>query len=82
LECRDWEPAGFRDRPVTPGADGMLGEFILPYHTVRSATDPEALLLEFLSTTYAAAVDTGGWDGEALEPHRCPRGKCGGSSKI
>lgn len=67
------EPAGFRDRPVTPGAhfDGVLGEFILPYDTVRSAADPEALLLEFLSTTYAAAADTGGWDREALE---CPIG--------
>jgi hypothetical protein len=67
------EPAGFRDRPVTPGAhfDGVLGEFILPYDTVRSAANPEALLLGFLSTTYAAAAETGGWDREALE---CPLG--------
>jgi len=67
------EPAGFRDRPVTPGAhfDGVLGEFILPYDTVRRAADPEALLLEFLSTTYAAAAETGGWDRNALE---CPLG--------
>ena len=67
------EPAGFRDQPVAPGArfDGALGEFILPYDTVRSAADPEALLLEFLSTTYAAAAETGGWDREALE---CPLG--------
>jgi hypothetical protein len=67
------EPAGFRDRPVTPGArfDGLLGEFILPYEAVRNAADPEALLLEFLSTTYAAAADTGGWDRAALD---CPLG--------
>jgi hypothetical protein len=67
------EPAGFRDRPVTPGArfDGVLGEFILPYDMVRSAAEPEALLLDFLSTTYAAAADTGGWDRAALE---CPIG--------
>ena len=67
------EPAGFRDRPVTPGArfDGVLGEFILPYEAVRNAADPEALLLEFLSTTYAAAADMGGWDRAALE---CPFG--------
>jgi hypothetical protein len=67
------EPAGFRDRPVTHGArfDGVLGEFILPYEAVRNAADPEALLLEFLSTTYAAAADTGGWDRAALE---CPLG--------
>jgi len=67
------EPAGFRDRPVTPDArfDRVLGEFILPYEAVRDAADPEALLLDFLSTTYAAAADTGGWDRAALE---CPLG--------
>ena len=33
------EPTGFRDRPVTPGAhfDKTLGEFILPYDTMRTA---------------------------------------------
>jgi hypothetical protein len=58
---------------VTPGAhfDTTLGEFILPYDTVAAAPDPEALLLDFLSTTYAAAADTGGWDRAALE---CPIG--------
>jgi hypothetical protein len=67
------EPAGFRDRPVTPGAhfDVKLGEFILPYDTVRAATEPDALLLDFLSTTYAAAAEAGGWDRAALE---CPIG--------
>jgi hypothetical protein len=67
------ETAGFRERPVTPAArfDEALGEFILPYEAVRNAADPEALLLEFLSTTYAAAADTGGWDRAALE---CPLG--------
>jgi Family of unknown function (DUF5996) len=63
------EPAGFRDWPVTPGAhfDKGLGEFILPYETVRNATEPDALLLDFLSATYAAAAETGGWDRAALE---------------
>ena len=67
------EPAGFRDRAVTPGAhfDKVLGEFILPYDTVRNAAEPDALLLDFLSTTYAAAAETGGWDRTALE---CPIG--------
>ena len=67
------EPAGFRSRPVTPGAhfEEALGEFILPYDTVRKAAEPEALLLAFLSTTYAAAAETGGWDRAALE---CPIG--------
>ena len=43
------EPAGFRDWPVTAGArfDESLGEFILPYDTVRAAAEPDALLLDF-----------------------------------
>jgi hypothetical protein len=63
------EPAGFRDHPVTPGAgfDSTLGEFILPYDTVRTAAEPDAVLLDFLSTTYAAAADAGRWDRAALE---------------
>ena len=67
------EPAGFRSRAVPPGAsfNAALGEFILPYETVRTAADPDALLLDFLTATYAAAADTGGWDRAALE---CPIG--------
>ncbi len=67
------ELAAFRERTVTPGAyfDTTLGEFILPYETVAAAFDPDALLLDFLSTTYAAAAETGGWDRAALE---CPIG--------
>jgi hypothetical protein len=67
------EPAGFRGRSVTHGAhfDAKLGEFVLPYDAVRGAAEPDALLLDFLSTTYAAAADAGGWDRAALE---CPIG--------
>jgi hypothetical protein len=63
------EPAGFRDRPMPAGArfEAALGEFILPYETVRTARDPDALLLDFLSATYAAAADAGHWDRRALE---------------
>jgi hypothetical protein len=67
------EPASFRERTVTPGAyfDRTRGEFILPYDTVAAAPDPEVLLLDFLSTTYAAAAETGRWDRAALG---CPIG--------
>jgi hypothetical protein len=63
------EPAGFRERPVPAGAsfDMKLGEFILPYDTVRAAADPDALLLDFLASAYAAAADAGAWDRAALE---------------
>jgi Family of unknown function (DUF5996) len=63
------EPPGFRDARVAPGAyfDRNLGEFILLYETVRAAADPDALLLAFLSSTYAAAADAGHWDRAVLE---------------
>ena len=67
------EPAGFRGQPVTPGSyfDDTMGLFILPYDAVRSAANPDALVLDFLATTYAAAADAGVWDRAALE---CPLG--------
>ena len=63
------EPAGFRERAVTPGAhyEAKLGEFVLPYEVVRASAAPEDTLLEFLSMTYGAAADCGGWDRAALE---------------
>ena len=63
------EPPGYRSRRVTTGAyfDESLGEFILPYDVMRTAADPDALLLDFLTATYAAAADCGGWDRAALE---------------
>ena len=63
------EPVGFRDRAVAPGAyfDEQLAEFILPYDTVRSAADPDDLVLDFLSKAYEAAADAASWDRERLE---------------
>jgi hypothetical protein len=64
------EPTGYRSAVVEPrGArwDDGLAEFVLPYELVRRAADPDATLLEFLQTTYAAAADTGAWDRAALE---------------
>jgi uncharacterized protein DUF5996 len=63
------EPPGFREAKITPSAsfDATLGEFILPYDTVRQAADPDAMLLDFLVTTYNAAADAGRWDRAALE---------------
>jgi len=51
--------------------DTTLREFVVPYETVRGSADPEGTLLDFLSTTYAAAADAAGWDRAALE---CPLG--------
>jgi len=49
-----------------------LREFILPYEAVRSAELPDAALLEFLQSTYAAAADLGRWNRPALERSRQP----------
>lgn len=70
------EPEGYRKAFVDPlqaGYDAKLGEFVLPYKTVRTAPDPDAVLLEFLQTSYQAAADLGGWDRTALE--RQPSGE-------
>lgn len=67
------EPDGYRTAPVAPAGatyDASLGEFILPYETVRAAADPDAALLEFLQSTYEAAADRAGWDRAALERPR------------
>jgi hypothetical protein len=64
------EPDGFADWPVEPAGahyDSALGEFLLPYELVRTATDPEADLLAFLQSTYEAAAELGKWDRDALE---------------
>jgi hypothetical protein len=63
-------PAGFADAQVEPEAayfEKRLGEFLLPYDAARRSSDPEATLLAFLQSTYAAAADRGGWNRAALE---------------
>jgi hypothetical protein len=70
------EPTGFRDARVGPPAasyNTALGEFILPYDDVRTAASPDAMLLEFLESTYAAAAEAGRWDRLALERAADPR---------
>jgi len=44
-----------------------MGEFFLKYQDVRTASDPEAMLLSFLDSTYDAAANTGKWDRKLLE---------------
>jgi Family of unknown function (DUF5996) len=64
------EPSGFAAWPVKPEDsyyDSGLGEWILPYRVVRTADDPDALLLAFLQSTYEAAAELGQWDRPALE---------------
>jgi hypothetical protein len=71
------EPPGFRDAEVHPGEahfSATLGEFVMPYDSVRTAKDPDRALLTFLDSTYEAAANAAKWDRPALE---CPLGSPG-----
>ena len=64
------EPAGFSSASVRPPEafySPDLHEFLLPYDAVRGSENPEAVLLDFLQTTYDAAANLGKWDRVALE---------------
>jgi hypothetical protein len=69
------EPAGLKTavvRPRTASYNMALGEFLLPYESVRAAANPETALVDFLESTYDSAADLAGWPRGDLE-----RGKPG-----
>lgn len=62
-------PEGFQDAEVKPEAaffSEEMGEFVLPYDVVREAADPDAVLMQFLHSTYEAAATLADWDKDAL----------------
>jgi hypothetical protein len=64
------EPDGYKDR--SPGVAAAyyhpdLHEFVLPYEAVRTAAQPDEVVLAFLQSTYEAGADLGRWDRTALE---------------
>ncbi len=64
------EPQGYRDTAVRPSSAYFhkdLGEFILPYESVRASSDPDRMLLEFFYSTYEAAAIAAKWDRTHLE---------------
>ena len=68
-------PAGFGDAGIQPAEayfHEALGEFLLPYDAVRTAPDPDAMLLAFLQSTYEAAADAAGWERATLEREPVP----------
>jgi hypothetical protein len=67
------EPPGCNVAPIRPDAafyHPEMREWILPYDAVRVAGDPEAMVLEFLESTYETAAALGGWDRVALRSSR------------
>lgn len=63
------EPDGFRDATLPRGGhyDSTLGEYILEYEAVRTAGDPDGVLLDFMERTYRVGAEAAGWDRKALE---------------
>ena len=63
-------PTGFASASVRPEAAAYspeLGEFVLPYDSVRASQRPDAALLDFLQSSYVAAAEHGAWDRPLLE---------------
>lgn len=63
------EPPGFSSAVIKPSGasyNPQVKEFVLPYETMRAASDPDGALLEFAQTAYDAASTLGKWDREAL----------------
>lgn len=61
------EPPGCADADVLPSTayyNHELREWILPWDAVRTSDDPDAMVMSFLESTYAAAARLGGWDVE------------------
>jgi Family of unknown function (DUF5996) len=57
------QPEGFERYPVeSPGFYSTeLGEFLLPYEKVRTAADPDRVVLDFLQSTFEAASELARW---------------------
>lgn len=72
------EPTALTNEPLAaggvwaPSGGGHMG--VLPYDVVRSSATPEATLLEFLRSGYAAGAKAAGWDAAALA-HDLPEGR-------
>jgi len=64
------QPPGYAEYAIAPAEahfDATMGEFVLPYEAMRLSADPEAVLLQFLQSTYEAAAVCAKWDRAALE---------------
>jgi Family of unknown function (DUF5996) len=63
-------PAGLSEETVAPKEafwSKDLSEFVLMYDDVRAAASPQAMLLEFLESTYAAGAKRANWDRKTLD---------------
>jgi hypothetical protein len=64
------EPDGFGAELVRPQGAAYntdVGQFLIDYEAIRTASSPDGALLDFAQSTYEAAANKGGWDRKALE---------------
>lgn len=62
------EPAGFSSKTIDHAHyEPALGEFLLPYETVRSSSDPDKMIRDFAQQTYESTADLARWDRASLE---------------
>lgn len=54
-------------KPLGATFNHALGEFVYLYDDLRKSADPDAALIEFLESSYAAAADLAHWDRKTLE---------------
>jgi Family of unknown function (DUF5996) len=66
------KPAGIEQATIGPqdaGWNPSIGEFILPYESVRQKTDPRKAILDFAESTFQAGASRQGWDPALLTPY-------------
>lgn len=64
------EPALYAKQQIEPKEafyNEKMGEFLLPYESVRHAVNPQNQIMKFLNSTYEAAANTGLWNRQFLE---------------
>jgi hypothetical protein len=68
------EPKEFRSalvRPFEAHYLERLGEYLLPYETVRTANNPQRMLLTFMESSYLAAARQAEWSIGVLRARHC-----------
>jgi hypothetical protein len=66
------KPEGIEEatiRPADAGWNTAVGEFILPYDSVRRSGDPRQAILDFAESTFLAGAGRQGWDPALLTPY-------------
>ena len=66
-------PDGLPEARLSPPAAAWspsFSEFVLPYRAVREAADPDAVLLDFMESSYQAAATRAGWELDSLRHPR------------